>query len=130
MNNFEKHGVGHVSASLINSWIEHPALTLLKIAGIDNGEAGPAAWRGISAEHAMNIAAEQQLDFGDLVKAAQCKFDEMHENAEENHDEQKIERERKALEDYARTKKASVSSSSKGDDEGLAAGESSTGALR
>ncbi len=101
MNSFEKHGMSHVSASLINGWIEHPALTLLKIAGIDNGEAGPAAWRGISAEHAMNIAAEQQLDFGDLVKAAQCKFDEIHEKAEESHDEQKIERERKALEDYA-----------------------------
>ena len=101
MNSFEKHGVGHVSASLINGWIEQPALTLLKIAGIDNGEAGPAAWRGASTEHAMNIAAEQQLDFGDLVTAALARFDEIQQKAEETHDEQKIERERKALEDYA-----------------------------
>lgn len=107
MNSFEKHGITHIHASLINSWVDQPALTLLKIAGIDNGEAGPAAWRGTSAEHAMNLAAEASdtkltlPTLSDLVTAAQTKFDEIHEKAEDEHDEQKIEKERKALEDYA-----------------------------
>lgn len=100
MKGFETHGVEYVSASLINGWIEHPALTLLKIAGIRDGEAGPAAWRGTSAEHAMNIASEQQLDLGDLVQTAQSKFDEIHANAEDEHDQSKVDRERKALVDY------------------------------
>lgn len=100
MNGFDTHGVTNVSASLINGWIDHPALTLLKIAGIRDGEAGPAAWRGISAEHAMNTAAEQQLDLGDLVQVAESKFDEIHQKAEGEHDGTKIEKERKALADY------------------------------
>ena len=86
MNSFEKHGITHIHASLINSWVDQPALTLLKIAGIDNGEAGPAAWRGTSAEHAMNLAAEASdtkltlPTLSDLVTAAQTKFDEIHED--------------------------------------------------
>lgn len=100
MNGFDKHGVEYVSASLINNWVEQPSLALLKIAGIRDGEAGPAAWRGTSAEHAMNIAAEQQLNLGDLVTVAQAKFDEIHAEAEEEHDGTKIDKERKALADY------------------------------
>lgn len=100
MNGFETHGVEYLSATLINGWIDQPALTLLKIAGIRDGEAGPAAWRGTSAEHAMNIAAERPLDLGDAVQAAQAKFDEIHQKAEEEHDGTKVEKERKALADY------------------------------
>ena len=100
MNSFEKHGVEYVSATLANGWIDQPALTLLKIAGIRDGEAGPAAWRETSAEHAMNVAAEQDMDLGDLVKVAQSKFDEIHGRAEESHNPDKVGKERKALADY------------------------------
>jgi len=42
-NVFEKHNIEYLSASTINTWVEQPALALLKIAGIRDKVAGPSA---------------------------------------------------------------------------------------
>lgn len=101
MNVFEKHGVDYVSASLINGWIGQPALTLLKIAGISD-KAGPAAWRGIASEHGINIAAEKLdwLTIDNYIDAAQRKFDEIHSESDEEHNPEKVQKERKYVADY------------------------------
>lgn len=102
MSAFEKHGMSALSASTINGWIDQPALTLLKIAGITDGQAGPAAWRGTASEHAMNVASEraEPYDMEQLIGIAQERFDEIHKKAEEEHDPLKIEKERTHVADY------------------------------
>lgn len=100
MKVFEKHGVGHVSASTINGWIDQPALTLLKIAGI-KGDPSPAMWRGSASEHAMNLyAAGRETEVDALVGAAEVEFDKLHSESSADVSEIKLERERKALTQY------------------------------
>ena len=101
MNHFEKHGLMHLSASTINLWISQPALALLKIAGIDDGEAGAAAWRGKAADIALGKVAEQSNVSDDTLTAlAYAKFDSEVNSAQNHHDPEKIERERKDIEKY------------------------------
>ena len=52
-NVFQKHNIEYLSASTINTWVEQPALALLKIAGIKDKVAGPSAWRGIAVDEAL-----------------------------------------------------------------------------
>jgi hypothetical protein len=100
MKAFEKHGMSHVSASTINGWIDQPALALLKIAGI-RGDASPAMWRGTASEHAMNIySARREQDVTSLIKTAQEEFDKLHQESSAEVNEDKLNRERKAIEQY------------------------------
>ena len=60
-NVFEHHGLGHLSASTINQWIQQPALCLLKIGGFSDGEAGAAAWRGSGVDRAVTKPVGRQV---------------------------------------------------------------------
>jgi len=103
-NAFERHGVMHLSASTINGWITQPALTLLKIAGIKDEEAGPSAWRGQGADRAAAKAAfEHDVKDDELVTLAYKVFDDNLANAINEYPEDKIQKERKALESYVTT---------------------------
>lgn len=100
-NVFERHGVMHLSASTINGWITQPALTLLKIAGISDGEAGPAAWRGQGVDRAAAKAAlEPNVKEADLFELADKVFDDNLSSAINDHSADRIEKERKALRSY------------------------------
>ena len=93
-NTFKKHGVEYLSASTINLWIAQPALCLLKIAGIRDGEAGPAAWRGNAIDRvASAIASKATRKKADLRKIASDTFNKSKNRALDNHDPQKIEKE-------------------------------------
>ena len=73
---FKKHDVHYLSPSTINLWISQPALCLLKIAGLNDGAAGPAAWRGTAADKAITEAAfKPQTKNTTLVKKAIKVFD-------------------------------------------------------
>ena len=101
MNHFEKHGLMHLSPSTINQWIAEPALCLLKIAGITDGEAGAAAWRGTSADRALaKVASNNEMPDEDLIQIANKIFDEQHSNAQNHHDEEKVQKERNELHQY------------------------------
>lgn len=101
MNHFEKHGLMHLSASTINLWISQPALALLKIAGIDDGEAGAAAWRGKAADIALGVVAnDHDICDPDLIDIAYKKFDKEVETAQNHHDPIKIDRERSDIHRY------------------------------
>lgn len=103
MNTFEKHGITYLSASTINQWVSQPALCLLKIAGITDSGAGPAAWRGTGADRAITKAAfNPDINEDDLIQTALDAFDEQHKNVVEDHDQDKIDKERKAMIDYVR----------------------------
>lgn len=102
-NAFERHGVMHLSASTINGWITQPALTLLKIAGIKDEEAGPAAWRGQGADRAAAKAAfEHETKDDDLISLANKVFDDYLSNSINEYPEDKIQKERKSLESYVK----------------------------
>jgi hypothetical protein len=100
MKVFEKHGMSHVSASTINGFIDQPALALLKIAGI-RGDASPAMWRGTASEHAMNIySAGREKNVEALIQTAQQEYDKLHKESSATVNEDKLIRERKAIEQY------------------------------
>lgn len=95
---FKRHGVEYLSASTINLWIAQPALCLLKIAGIRDGEAGPAAWRGNAIDRvAAAIAAEPKTSATNLKKIGSDVYKTSIEKALDNHDQEKIESERKMI---------------------------------
>ncbi len=101
---FAKHNIGHLSASTINSWIQQPALCLLKLGGFSDGEAGAAAWRGSSVDRAVTKAAfDQNIKVDDLIKLAHKTFDENHTKSINTHDAEKVSKERKAVVDYVKT---------------------------
>ena len=101
MNVFEKHGVMYLSPSTINLWISQPAICLLKIAGITDGEAGPAAWRGQGADRAAAKAAfDQSMPEADLVNLALKVFDDHASKSTDDIPEAKITGERDAVKDY------------------------------
>jgi hypothetical protein len=100
-NAFEHHGVMNLSPSTINNWITQPALTLLKIAGITDGGAGPAAWRGQGADRAAAKAAlDPTINDDNLIDLAFKVFDEYHASSIDDHPAAKIDKERNALKSY------------------------------
>lgn len=101
INWLEHHGVHYLSPSTINLWVAQPALCLLKIAGITDGGAGPAAWRGISADRMITQAAfDPHLTDEVLVSRAMDVFDENARNSADHVDEEKMQKERKTVSDY------------------------------
>lgn len=102
-NVFEHHGVMYLSPTTINNWITQPALTLLKIAGITDGGAGPAAWRGNGADRAAAKAAfDPSLPDESLIVLAEKVFDDNYANSVDDHSEIKVQKERKAMAAYVK----------------------------
>jgi len=73
-NTYADHGIGHLSYSFINSWVQSPWQAIGKLAGLE-GSVGPAAYRGIAAESGLEVA----IKTGDLsqgIMAAEFEFDQ------------------------------------------------------
>ena len=102
-NVFEHHGLGHLSASTINQWIQQPALCLLKIGGFNDGEAGAAAWRGSGVDRAVTKAAfNPDMKVDELINLAHKVFDDSHTKSINDHNSEKVAKERKAIADYVK----------------------------
>jgi len=98
---FKKHDVYYLSPSTINLWISQPALCLLKIAGLSDGAAGPAAWRGTAADKAITEAAfKPRTKNTTLVKKAIKVFDNELKESTNTIDEAKVAKERNTIEGY------------------------------
>lgn len=103
MNVFEKHNVMYLSASTVNLFISQPAMCLLKIAGLTDSEAGPAAWRGTGVDKALTkLAFDPLLNNDTITKKAIESFDAEHEKALNDHGD-KVEKERRAIPNYIET---------------------------
>ena len=101
---FAKHKIGHLSASTINQWIQQPALCLLKLGGFSDGEAGSSAWRGNGVDRALTKAAfDPDTKLDDLIDTAHKVFDDSHTSSINQHDAEKVAKERKAVADYVKT---------------------------
>ena len=77
MNGFEKHGIGHLSASSINLWANAPDVWVMQYMFGKRTGMGPAAWRGICSEDAV----VQTLLGGDqdaAIATALAKFDKRY----------------------------------------------------
>lgn len=98
MSTFEKHGVSYLSPSTINLFISQPALCLLKIAGITDGGAGPAAWRGQGVDRVASMAAmNPDVSHEVLEQLAIDTFDHYMGEALDEFPQEKIQAEKKQM---------------------------------
>ena len=93
---FATHGINHLSASQINSWVANPAGYLAQLAGMTY-KVGPAAWRGTASE----VGIHDVITGGDNpLKKALGKFDS---EAIENgpiYSEKAVAKERSSITNY------------------------------
>jgi len=100
MNNpFERHGLGHLSASSLNLWAAEPALWIMERLLGRRSPAGISAARGKAVEAGVNIGLlDPALPVEACVAEAECAFDrETALNPDPRRDE-----ERKKLPGYVR----------------------------
>ena len=67
---FEHHGVGHLSASSINEYIQNPARWLLHVSGYRDNIGIPAMWRGKAVDQAITSALLDDLTDDQAVEEA------------------------------------------------------------
>lgn len=78
MNSFEKHGIAHLSASQINTWINAPSFWLMeKLLGY-KGQMGCAAHRGTATEAGVSLGLfDPLMPLEDCVAAAMSSYDRL-----------------------------------------------------
>ena len=104
MSPFKKHKIDYLSPSTLNSFVECPHIVMLKWMGITDGEAGPSAWRGIAVEDSLTkLAFKQEDDLKTLVRSAEKKFNELRDKAIEDHNRDKVQKERKDIEGFIKS---------------------------
>lgn len=78
MNPFERHGIDHLSASSINTWINAPSLWLLEKCMGHKSSVGCAAFRGTSAEAGISAALfDHELPLADAIDVALPMYDRL-----------------------------------------------------
>jgi len=81
-NPFEKHNVGHLSASSINEFITNPQRWILHVSGFRDRFGIPAMWRGTAVDKALTISIEEpDVSDAQIIAWAQNYFDEEHKGA-------------------------------------------------
>ena len=73
---FEHHGVGHLSASSINEYIQNPARWLLHVSGYRDRAGIPAMWRGTAVDRAITSAVMDGLTDDEALDEAKSVFDD------------------------------------------------------
>ena len=73
---FEHHGVGHLSASSINEYIQNPARWLLHVSGYRDRAGIPAMWRGTAVDRAITSAVMDGLTDDEALDEAMSVFDD------------------------------------------------------
>lgn len=102
---FEHHGVGHLSASSINEYIQNPARWLLHVSGYRDRAGIPAMWRGTAVDKAITSALLENLSDDEAVAEAQSSFNDERASALANNqfvNEKKSKSESEAVERYLR----------------------------
>ena len=74
MDGFEKHGIGHLSASSINLWSNAPDVWVMQYLFGKRTGMGPAPWRGICVEDAV-VETLLGGSEADAIQTALDKFD-------------------------------------------------------
>ena len=106
-NVFQKHNIEYLSASTINTWVEQPALALLKIAGIKDKVAGPSAWRGIAVDEALTgIIFNEDYTESKAIDKAIDTFEENESQSEDMLDAVKVAKEKDTIVDYVKVGRA------------------------
>lgn len=78
MNAFETHGIGHLSPSSINTWINAPSLWILEKLLKHRGNMGAAAHRGTSVEAGVSAGLfDPALSVEDCAAVAMPMFDKL-----------------------------------------------------
>ena len=95
---FENHGITHLSASQINSWIGDPAGYLAGLAGLTS-RFGPAAWRGTAVEKGIQAAVTGDPDY---LLVARASFEKENIANQGFFADVTINKEYSAMDDYIR----------------------------
>ena len=102
---FDHHGVGHLSASSINEYIQNPARWLLHVSGYRDNSGIPAMWRGTAVDKAITSALLEGLSDDEAVAEANSTFADEEASAIANGqpvNEKKSATESAAVERYLR----------------------------
>ena len=97
MNPFQHHGISHLSPSAVNMFTGSPSAWIAKALFGHRFSAGPAAWRGIATEEALDAYIFKNADPKECHDIALAKFDKLKGGMNLNTD---VENERKRLYRY------------------------------
>ncbi len=105
MNNpFERHNVGHLSASSINEYITNPQRWLLHVSGYRDNIGIPAMWRGTAVDKAITKAIEEpNISDAQIIRWAENCYDDLFDATLEEKifvDDIKAQNEKSALTKY------------------------------
>lgn len=103
-NDFEEHGIEHLSASSINTYITDPCKFIYKYLFNMPTKAGAPAWRGIVVDEAIGIYLSSEKPSIEKVKELAIKrFRGLTEHNEADHSDPKILKERRLIPTYIQT---------------------------
>jgi len=80
---FQQHGVTHLSASSINTFIQNPAKFILDVSGYKDNIGIPAMWRGIAIDFAICALLQNECSISDVLPIAQNKFIDLQDVSRE-----------------------------------------------
>jgi len=103
-NPFEYHGIEHLSASSINTYITDPCKFIYKYLFKFPGKAGPGAWRGIVVDEAVGLyLSMDKPNISKVTDVAMKRFKGLTDHNEVDHHEPKVEKERHLVPEYITT---------------------------
>ena len=101
---FEVHEVNHLSPSSINQFIMNPCKWIMAVAGYKDPHGGPAMWRGIAVDKAVERAiTDLSQPHADVITYAKSEFSSMNSKAKSNGfvaSEKKLDLEERKLESF------------------------------
>lgn len=98
MNPFNHHGIAHLSPSAVNMFTQSPSAWVAKALLGHKFSSGPAAWRGIAVEDALNAYIFHSATPEEAIDVAMTNFDKLNSKALNVGED--VERERKRLDRY------------------------------
>lgn len=103
-NVFEYHGIEHLSASSINTYITDPCKFIYKYLFDFKGVAGPGAWRGTVVDEAVGLyLSMEKPNIRKVTDVAMRRFKGLSEHAEADPHDPKVSKERHLVPEYIAT---------------------------
>jgi len=83
-NPFEIHGIGHLSASSINTYIQDPCMFIMRYLYKHRGASNPAMWRGTVVDEGIGEALTSKKSNKRIIKESIARFDGLYDYHKKN----------------------------------------------